>query len=137
MTHYELNLGYESLGSVKTEMLPLYTKQDEMVATYTVFQSAALASRKRTVLNMYYTSSPNNVITALSGLLSILVLVINKLFPKIDQVERVAPVMVRNSHPMMKKCLYCEWCRIMWGRLNKEDFGEGVSVDNPAVGSDI
>ena len=128
--YFELDLQYISLATMPDSLMPRYKlPQDEMVSTYTIFHSATMASRKRSVLNMYYTSSVNQIISALSGLLSLMVLVVNKLFPKVDQVDRVAPVMVRNAHPLLKKCLVCE--RRSSGL--EQSGGQDITVKNPAA----
>jgi hypothetical protein len=74
---------------------------------------------------MYYTKNFNTVITAMSGLLSILILVLNTLFPQIDKVERIPPILVRNPMAQLKMLLHCDFkcC----GSQTDVDSGDGGS----------
>jgi hypothetical protein len=104
--------------------------------------SAAIAKQQRRVVQRYYTTTTNSVITAVSGLLSLLLLIVNSMFPKIDQSERVPPMLVRHSHSVLKRVL---WCRCIASEKGGGEKAEGkekekegteemkVEVENPIV----
>ena len=76
------------------------------------------------------------MITAVSGLLSLLLLIVNSMFPKIDQSERVPPMLVRHSHSVLKRVLWCRCIASEKGGGGKEKEGTEemkVEVENPIV----
>ena len=104
IAHYSHELQFIDIG-------PAMNNSSQHATTTTLYYSAAVAKGQRRVVQMYYTSTTNTLITAVSGLLSILIMVVNNLYPKIDQSERVIPMFVRNANPILKKLLWCQCVR--------------------------
>jgi hypothetical protein len=111
--HYTHELQFIDIG-------PTINNPSQHATTYTLYVSAAISKGKHRVVQMYYTSTTNTLITAVSGLLSILIMVVNNFFPKIDQSERVIPMFVRNANPILKQLLWCQ-C----GRCTRDGEGKG------------
>ena len=102
----------------------------ETISTYRIFYSASMSKRQRRVIQYYYTMSFNDVVTAMSGMISLLLLLLNKVFPKIE-VERKMPTFVRALHPVVAKSLYC--CGICGEKNSQKDQIESTSIENPAA----
>ena len=56
--------------------------------------------------------SPNAILTAMSGLLSIVLMVVNTAFPKCAHTEayRQNIKYVRETHALLKSLLFCSFC---------------------------
>ena len=102
----------------------------ETFSTYTIFYSASMSKSQRRVIKYYYTMSFNDVVTAMSGIVSLILLMLNKVFPKIE-VERKMPTFVRGLHPVVAKSLYC--CGICGEKNSQKDQIESTSIENPAA----
>ena len=98
-----------------------------------MYYSAGMAEKKKLVITMYYTSSPNTVLAALSGMLSLLILVLNTLFPQVEH-EKEIPTLVRTTNPIVRKIIFC--CKDSGGgggSINQEE-GQSHDVENPVAG---
>ena len=102
----------------------------ETMSTHTIYYSASMSKRQRRVIQYYYTMTFNDVVTAMSGMISLLLLLLNKVFPKIE-VERKMPTFVRALHPVVAKSLYC--CGICGEKNSQKDQIESTSIENPAA----
>jgi hypothetical protein len=124
------------------------------IAEFTLFVSAKMSNEEKTVVTLYFTTSSITVATAMSGLVSLLLMVMGKLFPKVDK-DQEKPTMVTVTNPIVKKILYCTWCNkdidvdketeLLMLRQMKTNVGDGGgggggenkenSVENPAFTS--
>ena len=102
----------------------------ETHSTYTIYYSASMNKRQRRVIQYLFTMTFNDVVTAMSGMISLLLLLLNKVFPKIE-VERKMPTFVRALHPVVAKSLYC--CGICGEKNSQKDQIESTSIENPAA----
>ena len=100
------------------------------MSTHTIYYSASMSKRQRRVIQYYYTMSFNDVVTAMSGMISLILLLLKKVFPQIE-VERKMPTFVRALHPVVAKSLYC--CGICGEKNSQKDQIESTSIENPAA----
>eukprot|EP00947_MAST-08B_sp_MAST-8B-sp1_P005504 g5504.t1 len=73
---------------------------------HTFYLAGAMVENSHLVYQEYYPVTLSDVIAACSGLLSLMLMILNCFFPKIEEVDQPAPNLVRVPHHMVRLMLY-------------------------------
>ena len=92
------SVDYQTIVNIDQSISDVLTDQngtDVYSAAYTMYYAPSMSKNEKDVVLYYYTVSPNTIISSISALLSLLLLMFNKLFPLVPTVAVAQPELVR------------------------------------------